>query len=169
MTVGNYNVINPSEGYPLPYGHRISARVISPRGRNYHHTDKVESGNFAFTAPETGDYMTCFWASNNNPPKNVSIEFEWKTGIDVSEWYNVARKGQIDLLDIEVKRLYDTVKSIHDEMYYLREREEEMQLLNISTKSKMTIFSFFSIILVMFVAAIQIWHLKRYFERKKIL
>lgn len=48
-------------------------------------------------------------------------------------------------------------------------REEEMQLLNISTKSKMTIFSFFSIILVMFVAAIQIWHLKRYFERKKIL
>lgn len=72
-------------------------QVISPRGRNYHHTDKVESGNFAFTAPETGDYMTCFWASNNNPPKNVSIEFEWKTGIDVSEWYNVARKGQIDV------------------------------------------------------------------------
>ncbi|XP_021865431.1 transmembrane emp24 domain-containing protein p24delta7-like [Spinacia oleracea] len=169
MTVGKYNVITPIDGHPIPDTHRITARVTSPRGNHYHYKEVVESGNFAFTAADTGDYMICFWAPRHNLPTKISIDFEWKTGIDARDWFNVARKGQIDLLDVELKRLYDGVKSIRDEMFHLREREEEMQLLNKSTKSKMATFSFISIILVMSVAALQIWHLKTYFERKKLL
>ncbi|XP_021741029.1 transmembrane emp24 domain-containing protein p24delta7-like [Chenopodium quinoa] len=169
MTVGKYKVISPIDGHPVPDNHRITARVTSPRGNHYHYKDVVESGIFAFTAAETGDYMTCFWAPYNNPPSKILIDFEWKTGIDARDWYNVARKGQIDLVDVELRKLYDSVKSIHEEMFYLREREEEMQLLNKSTKSKMATFSLVSIILVLSVAALQLWHLKSYFERKKLL
>ncbi|KMT15055.1 hypothetical protein BVRB_3g061770 isoform B [Beta vulgaris subsp. vulgaris] len=181
MSVGKYNVISPIEGHHVPDIHRITARVTSPRGNHYHYKDVVDSGSFAFTAAESGDFMTCFWASYHNPPTKITIEFEWRTGVDSRDWYNVARRGQIDinnkplsflsvrLLDIEIRRLLETVKSIHEEMFYLREREEEMQLLNKSTKSKMAVFSFISIMLVMFVAGIQLWHLKAYFERKKLL
>ncbi|KAL2936254.1 Transmembrane emp24 domain-containing protein p24delta9 [Bienertia sinuspersici] len=161
MTIGKYNVITPIDGHPVPRTHRITARVTSPRGNNYHHKEVVELGHFAFTAAETGNYMTCFWAPYHNPPSKIPIEFEWKTGVEARDWFNV--------LNTEMRRLYDSVKSIHDEMFYLREREEEMELLNRSTKSNMIVLSFFSIIIVMSVAALQVWHLKVYFEAKKLL
>lgn len=72
-------------------------------------------------------------------------------------------------MEVELKKLYDTVKSIHDEMFYLREREEQMQRLNRDTTSKMASFGFFSLVFCLSVAAVQLWHLKTYFERKKLL
>ncbi|GAB2302328.1 hypothetical protein Dimus_036342 [Dionaea muscipula] len=171
MTVGRYSVINPitDQDQPLPQSHHITARVTSPRGNSYHYGDTVDSGSFAFTAPETGDYMVCFWAPSHDPPLIVTIEFEWNAGIDARNWSNVARKGHIDLMEIELKRLYETVRYIHEEMFYLREREEEMQQLNRATNSKMATFSFLSIMVCLGVVALQMWHLKAFFERKKLL
>ncbi|XP_047966067.1 transmembrane emp24 domain-containing protein p24delta8-like, partial [Salvia hispanica] len=73
------------------------------------------------------------------------------------------------LMEIELKKMLDTVQTIHDEMYYLREREEEMQLLNKSTNSKMFWFSFLSILVCLSVTGIQLWHLKSFFEKKKLI
>ncbi|KAJ8420241.1 hypothetical protein Cgig2_006260 [Carnegiea gigantea] len=169
MSVGKYTALGPVEGQPAPPSHRITARVTSPKGNNYHFGEVVEAGTFAFTAAETGDYMACFRAPHHKPPQRISVEFEWRTGIDAKDWYKVARKGQIELLDVELKRLHETVKSIHDEIFFLREREIEMQELNRATNSNMAIFSFLSLFLCLSVAGLQLWHLKGYFERKKLL
>lgn len=48
-------------------------------------------------------------------------------------------------------------------------REEEMQLLNRSTNTKMATFSILSLGVCLSVAALQLWHLKTFFERKKLL
>ena len=48
-------------------------------------------------------------------------------------------------------------------------REEEMQQLNRSTNSKMATLSFLSIVVCLSVAGLQFWHLKTFFERKKLL
>ncbi|KAJ7974378.1 Transmembrane emp24 domain-containing protein [Quillaja saponaria] len=148
MTVGKYSVVNPNEGYPVPDDYKLTVRVSSPYGNNYHYGDHVDSGNFAFTAAEAGDYTACFWAAEHKPPTT---------------------KGQVEVMEFELKKLYDTVASIHDEMFYLREREEEMQELNRATNSKMTIFSFLSLLVCLSVAGLQLWHLKTFFERKKLL
>ncbi|KAK9272281.1 hypothetical protein L1049_002652 [Liquidambar formosana] len=169
MTVGKYSVVNPNEGYPLPDSHRITVRLSSPHGNTYHNGDHVESGNFAFTAAEAGDYTACFWASDHKPASTLTIDFEWKTGVAAKDWSKVAKKGQIDSMEIELKKLYETVQSIHDEMFYLREREEEMQQLNRATNSKMATFSFLSLVVCLSVAGLQLWHLKTFFERKKLL
>ncbi|KAJ7974372.1 Transmembrane emp24 domain-containing protein [Quillaja saponaria] len=169
MTVGKYSVVNPNEGYPVPDDYKLTVRVSSPYGNNYHYGDHVDSGNFAFTAAEAGDYTACFWAAEHKPPTTVTVEFEWKTGVAAKDWSNVAKKGQVEVMEFELKKLYDTVASIHDEMFYLREREEEMQELNRATNSKMTIFSFLSLLVCLSVAGLQLWHLKTFFERKKLL
>ncbi|PON96355.1 TMP21-related [Trema orientale] len=170
MTLGKYSVVNPSDGgSPFPDTHKLTVRVSSPYGNNYHYGDHVESGNFAFTAAETGDYTTCFWAPENKPPTTVTVEFEWRTGVAATDWSNVAKKGQIEVLELELKKLYATVTSIHDEMFHLREREEEMQHLNRTTNSKMATFSFLSLLVCLSVAGLQLWHLKTFFERKKLL
>lgn len=169
MTVGKYSVVNPLEGYPIPDTHRITVKVTSPYGNNYHTGEHVESGTFAFTAAEGGDYMACFWASDHKRIIHLSVEFDWKTGVAAKDWSNIAKKGQIDVMEIELKKLHDTVSYIHEEMFYLREREDEMQKLNMATNSKMATFSLLSLFICLSVAGLQLWHLKSFFERKKLL
>ncbi|KAF5735555.1 transmembrane emp24 domain-containing protein p24delta9 [Tripterygium wilfordii] len=169
MTVGKYSIVNPSEGNPLPETHRLTTRVTSPYGNNHHHGNLVETGNFAFTAAEAGDYTACFWAPDHKPPATVTIDFDWRYGLHAKDWSNVAKKGQIEGMELELKKLYDTVLSIHDEMFYLREREVEMQELNRSTNTKMAGLSFLSLMICLSVAGLQLWHLKTFFQRKKLL
>ncbi|RWR78370.1 transmembrane emp24 domain-containing protein p24delta9 [Cinnamomum micranthum f. kanehirae] len=170
MSVGKYSVVDPNEGnHPLPDTHKLTVRVTSPYGSGVHYADHVDSGNFAFTSTEAGDYMSCFWAPEHNPSTTITVEFEWKTGVAAKDWSNVAKKGQIDAMELELKKLEDTVKSIHDEMFYLREREEEMQELNRTTNSRMAWLSFLSLFICLSVAGLQLWHLKTFFERKKLL
>lgn len=169
MAVGKYSVVNPSENQPLPDSHKITVRVSSPYGSSIHYADHVDSGDFAFTSSEAGDYLACFWTLDHKPPATIAIEFDWRTGVAAKDWTYVAKKGQIDVMELELKKLEDTVKSIHDEMFYLREREEEMQEMNIATNSKMAWLSFLSLVVCLSVAGLQLWHLKTYFERKKLL
>jgi hypothetical protein len=169
MTVGKYTIVNPNDGYPLPDSHRVTVRVTSFHGNNYHYGDRVQSGQFAFSAAEAGDYMTCFWAVDNKPEVTLTIDLEWKTGVAAKDWSNVAKKGQVDVMEIEIKKLQDTVSAIHDEMFFLREREEEMQELNRSTDNRMFWLSLLSLFVCLSVAGLQLWHLKSFFEKKKLI
>jgi hypothetical protein len=74
-------------------------QVTSPYGNNYHHGDQVDSGNFAFTAAEAGDYTTCFTAPDHKPETTVAIEFEWKTGVAAMDWSKIAKKEQVEVSD----------------------------------------------------------------------
>ncbi|KAF4376725.1 hypothetical protein F8388_025596 [Cannabis sativa] len=98
---------------------KVSNKVSSPKGNNYlyHYMDNVKWGDFAFTAPEKGDYTTWFWAPEKNPPATLTIEFEW------TDWSksNVAKKGQVDILEVELKKMYEAVTHIYDEMFTLRD------------------------------------------------
>jgi hypothetical protein len=48
-------------------------------------------------------------------------------------------------------------------------REEEMQDLNRRTNSRMAWLGFLSLGVCLSVAGLQLWHLKTFFERKKLL
>ncbi|KAL6648071.1 hypothetical protein ACP70R_012295 [Stipagrostis hirtigluma subsp. patula] len=144
MAVGKYHVVAPDDGsllsspssqQPLPESHRISLRVTSPYGNSLHYSENVQSGNFAFTASEAGDYLACFWAPDHRPPVTIGFEFDWRSGVSARDWGAVAKKGQVDMMELELRKLEDTIQSIHEEMFYLRERrnaavEQEDKLKN---------------------------------------
>ncbi|KAL2329933.1 hypothetical protein Fmac_017514 [Flemingia macrophylla] len=170
ITVGKYHVVNPNPGFPISDSHTVTVRVRSPYGNGHHYADKVHSGDFAFTAAEAGDYTTCFSVpSDLDPGVTVTVDLVWRSGIAAREWSNVAKRSKIEVMEFELKKLYDTVSYIHDEMFYLREREVEMQDLNDETNTKMFTFSFLSILVCLSVAGLQLWHLKTFFEKKKLL
>nr|URM60700.1 HD-ZIP family protein [Gymnema sylvestre] len=169
MTVGKYHIVNPSEGIPLPDSHKVTVRVTSSYGNNYHYADHVNTGQFAFQATEAGDYMACFFAADHKPSVTMTIDFDWKSGVAAKDWSSVAKKGSVELMELELRKMYDTVQSIHDEMFYLRQREEEMQELNQSTNSKMAWLSFLSLFVCSLVAGLQLLHLKTFFEKKKLI
>ncbi|KAM7464487.1 hypothetical protein LguiA_032608 [Lonicera macranthoides] len=169
MTVGKYSVVNPNDAHPMPESHKLTVRVTSAYGNTYHQSERVESGQFGFQAAEAGDYLACFWAVDHNPLVTITVEFDWKSGVAAKDWSNVAKKGSVDVMEIELKKLQETITNIHEEMLYLREREEEMQNLNIATNSRMAWLSFLSLGVCLSVAGLQLWHLKSFFEKKKII
>ncbi|KAK7295401.1 hypothetical protein RJT34_18308 [Clitoria ternatea] len=170
ITVGAYFVVNPNPGKPIPDSHKITVRVRSPYGNNHHFGDHVSSGKFAFTAAETGDYTACFSVSvNHSHTLTAVIDFVWRSGVAAKDWSKVAKKGHVETMELELKKLNDFVTSINNEMFYLCEREVEMHELNRATNTKMFTFSFLSILLCLSVAGLQLWHLKTFFERKKLL
>lgn len=111
MAVGKYHVVVPEGGGStsssssssssaqplLPESHRVSLRVTSPYGNSLHYSENVQSGNFAFTASEAGDYLACFWAPDHRPTATVGFEFDWRSGVSSRDWTNVAKKGQVDV------------------------------------------------------------------------
>uniref|UniRef100_A0A5B7AR10 GOLD domain-containing protein n=1 Tax=Davidia involucrata TaxID=16924 RepID=A0A5B7AR10_DAVIN len=169
MTVGKYSIVNPNEGHSMPDSHKLTVRVTSMYGNSYHYADLVESGQFAFHTVEAGDYMACFWAADHKPQATINVDFDWRTGVAAKDWSNVAKKGSVEVMELELKKMYETVTSIHEEMFYLREREEEMQELNATTNSRMAWLSFLSLFVCLSVAGLQLWHLKTFFEKKKII
>ena len=76
--------------------------MTSSYGNNYHHSERVESGQFAFTAAEAGDYMACFWAADHEPTATLIVEFDWKTGVAAKDWSKVAKKGSVDVSQLAV-------------------------------------------------------------------
>lgn len=76
-------------------------KVSSPHSNTNHYAEHVESGNFAFTAPEGGDYTACFWIpSSRMAPSTVTIEFEWRSGVTAKDWSKVAKKGQLEVSSV---------------------------------------------------------------------
>ncbi|KAF8116993.1 hypothetical protein N665_0012s0010 [Sinapis alba] len=172
ISVGKYFIVNPNEDHPLPDSHKIIAKMTSPKWNTLHEADKVEAGEFSFTASETGSYFTCISAVDHKPETTLTIDFVWMSGVHSpasKDWSKVPKRSQVKMMELSVKRLFDTVESIHDEMYYLRDREAEMQELNRSTNSKMAWFSFLSLGVCLSVAGLQFWHLKSFFEKKKLI
>ncbi|KAJ4761990.1 Transmembrane emp24 domain-containing protein 10 [Rhynchospora pubera] len=172
MSVGKYSVVGLTSE-----DEHITVRVTSPYVNragyvgHLHYAEEVESGNFAFTAMQQGDFLACFWLSKpyHNPPIRVTIDFEWKSGISSRDWKFVAKERNIIAMEKELMNMGDMVKSIHEEMAYLREREQEMQDLNRKINTRMARLSFLSLTIIASVVMLQLWYLKTFFEKTKIL
>ncbi|KAH7307290.1 hypothetical protein KP509_22G052800 [Ceratopteris richardii] len=147
----------------------ISVRVSSPTGKPLHHQEQVSEGEFSFTAQEEGTYVACFWIPHGSKDRKASVELEWRTGVAAKDWSAIARREKIDGMELELRKLEDSVQSIHDEMLYLRRREEEMRAINETTNSRLAWFSLASLLICLSVAGLQIWHLKTFFEKKKLI
>ncbi|KVH96167.1 transmembrane emp24 domain-containing protein p24delta9-like [Cynara cardunculus var. scolymus] len=169
MTVGHYSIVNPNQGHPLPPHHKINVSVYTPKGDRLHYAEVVESGQFAFGAEEDGNHLACISAIDHQPEDKIFVEFDWRSGVATKQWSNVAKKGSVDAMELELKKLADTIASIQEEMFALRLRNLEMMMINRNTNSRMGYLSLVSLFLCLSVAALQLWHLKSFFQKKKII
>ncbi|CAI0375507.1 unnamed protein product [Linum tenue] len=148
----------------------ISVKVSSPYGNNLHHKENATHGQFAFTTQEAGNYLACFWADAHNPSKaDVSVNLDWKTGIAAKDWETVARKEKIEGVELELKKLEGAVEAIHENLLYLKSRESEMRIVSEKTNSRVAWFSIMSLGVCISVSVLQLWHLKRFFQKKKLI
>lgn len=63
-----------------------------------HEADNVESGQFSFTATETGSYLACISVVDHKPETTLTLDFDWRTGVHSvhsKDWSKVAKKSQV--------------------------------------------------------------------------
>ncbi|CAI5479579.1 unnamed protein product [Closterium sp. Yama58-4] len=172
LVVGTYSIVkHDSHGNRLDETGRVTAKVTSPYGHQLHWQDSVEEGHFGFTTKETGQYMACFWLPVDHPQEihSVMVELEWKIGVAAKDWGKIAKKDKLDGIALELRKLDEAVRSIRGEMAYFRKREADMRDLNEVTNSRVAWLSIVSLLVCVSLAALQLWHLKAFFERKKLL
>ncbi|PON59846.1 TMP21-related [Parasponia andersonii] len=148
----------------------ISARVTSPYGNNLHHLENVTQGQFAFTTTESGNYLACFWMDGkSNEGSTFSVSLDWRTGIAAKDWESVARKEKIEGVELELRKLEGIVDAIRENLVYLKNREAEMREVSETTNARVAWFSIMSLGVCISVSGLQLWHLKRFFRKKKLI
>ncbi|CAN6856972.1 unnamed protein product [Brassica oleracea] len=173
ISVGKYFIVNPNEDHPLSASHKvITHRIQKP----------VKLKTLKLSKNIQIPKKTNFTQILSKEPKISTIVSEYQRyilkiflkleTITKTRTQNLKKKISIYIyiymMDLSVKKLFNTVESIHDEMYYL-DREAEMQDLNRSTNSKMAWFSFLSLGVCLSVVGLQFWHLKSFFGKKKLI
>ncbi|GFQ04689.1 transmembrane emp24 domain-containing protein p24delta3 [Phtheirospermum japonicum] len=167
VVLADYVVISDDHVHPTP---TISAKVTSPYGNPIHHQENVTHGQFAFTTSEGGNYLACFWVDGqNHGGGDVNLNIDWKTGIAAKDWDSVARKEKIEGVELELRKLEGAVEAIHENLLYLRSREAEMRVVSETTNARVAWFSIMSLGVCIMVSIAQIWHLKLYFQKKKLI
>lgn len=147
----------------------IDIKVEEPSGRVLYEKRGISSGQFAFTTKEDGDFKACFTAKDVHTAQQTKIRLDWKTGVAATDWDAVAKKDNLNEMSTELRRLEAMVKEIHEEMLFLRTREEEMRDLNEATNARVAWFSIGSLFICMGLAAWQLYYLKQFFHKKKLL
>ncbi|BBM97274.1 p24 family protein delta-1 [Marchantia polymorpha subsp. ruderalis] len=164
LVLGDYSVVSAGDA-----SHRITVKVTSPYGQQLYFQENVQVGQFGFTTKEGGNFMACFWMQNAPQTLTISLDLDWKTGVAAKDWEDIAKKDKLDGMEVELRKLEEAVESIHAEMLYLRDREKEMRNINEVTNARVAWFSIMSLFICLSVAGWQLWHLKSFFERKKLL
>ncbi|KAI3460587.1 hypothetical protein Pfo_017250 [Paulownia fortunei] len=148
----------------------ISVKVSSPYGNDLYHKEKVTHGQFAFTTTEAGNYLACFWVDGDHQDgKTVTVGIEWKTGIATKDWDSVAKKEKIEGLDLELRKLEGAVQAIHENLNFLMNREMEMREVSETTNARVAWYSIMSLGVCIVVSILQLWYLRRYFQKKKLI
>ncbi|KAJ6942073.1 transmembrane emp24 domain-containing protein p24delta3-like [Populus alba x Populus x berolinensis] len=164
VVLSDYVVVSDNHSH-IP---TISVKVTSPYGNTLHQTENVTHGQFAFTTHEAGNYLACFWV-DGHVQGDVSVNIDWKTGIAAKDWDSVARKEKIEGVELELRKLEGAVEAIHENLLYLKTREAEMRSVSETTNSRVALFSLMSLGVCVAVSALQVWHLKHYFQKKKLI
>ncbi|MBA0625876.1 hypothetical protein Godav_003625 [Gossypium davidsonii] len=147
-----------------------SLQVTSPFGNNLHHNENATHGQFAFTTSESGNYLACFWKDGSHQKDSeLTLGVDWKTGIAAKDWESVAKKEKIEGVELVLRRLQGIVETIRGNLIYLRDREADMREVSEATNARVAWFSIMSLGVCIAVSVLQIWYLKRYFVKKKLI
>ncbi|GAA0156893.1 hypothetical protein Leryth_007222 [Lithospermum erythrorhizon] len=166
VVLGDYVVISDHPPSKTP---TITIKVTSPFGKTIHNQGNVSHGQFAFTTTEAGNYLACFSSDGDHGTGDLSVNIDWKTGIAAKDWDSVARKQNIEGLELELTKLEGAVEAIHDNLLYLKNRELEMRAVSEVTNSRVAWFSIMSLGVCIATSVMQILYLKQYFQKKKLI
>ncbi|CDY36275.1 BnaA01g31430D [Brassica napus] len=150
VVVGDFLCIDQNNEVGL--GPTVNIRVTSAYGKEVYKRTNVTQGRFAFTTSESGTYLACLSMHKDQTHYAVDnstaiVSLDWKMGIGTKDWDAIAKKEKIEASF----------------------KEASMREINEKTNKRVVQLSFMSVGLSVVVSLFQVWHLKGFFLKKKLI
>ncbi|KAG2450333.1 hypothetical protein HYH02_004838 [Chlamydomonas schloesseri] len=166
IVVGEYKAFNKENA---DQGITVSVKVEDPHGITLHESSGNVNGQFAFTSKQAGEYKACFSVSDIQIAYQTKLKVDWRTGVAATDWNAIAKKEHLDALTVELRKLEDNIREVYSEMLMLQQREQEMRNISEEINTRVAWFSIASLGVCVASAVVQLWYLRRFFKRKKLL
>jgi len=150
---------------------KLSIKVFDPNDKVVKQFEDVAEGDYGFTAEVGGDYKACFFAAQIAAEDRVKhrVSLEWKSGVAATTWGKIAKEEDVDVFTKSLRRVEADLTEVHETMLELRKLEADMRDKNEATNSRVVWMGMISLSVCVALAFWQIFYLKAFFKRKKVL
>lgn len=177
LVVALYKSLHHSE---LHSSQKISVTIYDPFGAKIYseYLDK-EEGRIVFVSEFEGNHKMCFFINkltesygnieNINNKKRFGIEIHIDIDHEAHDYESLARREHLSEMEAEINRLMDYVKSIKKEQTYQKKKEEEFRSTSEQINTNIIYWSIFQMTILCILTIIQVFHLKKFFQKKKLV
>eukprot|EP01060_Flectonema_neradi_P023341 TRINITY_DN31582_c0_g1_i1.p1 TRINITY_DN31582_c0_g1~~TRINITY_DN31582_c0_g1_i1.p1 ORF type:complete len:205 (+),score=38.48 TRINITY_DN31582_c0_g1_i1:41-655(+) len=156
------------------YSQFIDIKITNPDGNVIFEEKAKDESEFFIHTTHSGDHTVCFYnrlASGVpfSPGMSRDITFKLNEGASAHNYDTVARVDHLKPIEVNLRMMEDTVRSIHAEYQYFKEREHVMRETSESTNSRAMWITLTSMISFFLFGMWQVSHLKKYFREKKLI
>ncbi|SPQ93771.1 GOLD domain-containing protein [Plasmodiophora brassicae] len=129
-------------------------------------------GRFVFTSHDGGEHKICLSVSSSNW-FGMSRKFKFELHLDVGEsavdYNEMAKVEHLTAIEVEIRKLTDMVRGIRSEQSYQRARERAFRDTSESTNSRVMWWSIAQTVFVVVTGVWQVFYLKSFFKKKKLV
>lgn len=125
--------------------------------------DRIKTG---FTSTKPGVHMFCI---KNISKQQITVEVQLLWGPAARDYSQLAKAEHLDEVMLQLLQLQDKLKLYHNNILFMREREEQMRQQNEQTASRLILYSCINIVCLVASSLISGFLFKRFFRSKKII
>lgn len=165
LVVGEYTV---SETDAI----KVNLEITDSRGHPVYRKEDAAKGKFAFTSDDYDVFELCFKTTlvpQHRADSTVEIDLAVKVGVEARSYEELAKVEKLKPIEANLKRLEDLAAAVVKSFAIMKEREREHRDTNEVTAERMLTFSLVSIGCLVVFGIWQVWYLRRYFQKKKLL
>lgn len=128
-------------------------------------------GRVAFISLHSGEYQLCI-SSNSSAwfgGVELRVHLSISEGENAVDFERIRKNEKLSDLELRVRSLIEHTSSIAKEQRYGREREDRFRDLSASTNQRVLWWAMLQTSILLLVGFLQIRHLRRFFEAKKLV
>mmetsp|Transcript_7409 Transcript_7409/g.11778 ORF Transcript_7409/g.11778 Transcript_7409/m.11778 type:complete len:218 (+) Transcript_7409:179-832(+) len=170
LVVGSYKSPDQSLTVSEEEGVRVIGR--DPQKLMFFNHISRATGRFAFTSKMAGEHEFCMLVDQTawmGDRMHVRFQLTFQIGANALDYEAMKKDQHMSDIDVRVARLINKVQDVKREQQYQKELHEEFDRITFRAKRNMLLLGLAQLLVLGGAAAMQMIHLRRFFEHKKLL
>ncbi|KAK9456647.1 emp24/gp25L/p24 family/GOLD-domain-containing protein [Dipodascopsis uninucleata] len=154
-------------------GQVLGMSVIDSLGNEYARPkDIVGDIKVAFTPHNDAAFDVCFenvLTTGQHYGLNREVDLDIDIGADARDWNAVAQSEKLKPMEVELRRIEESIDEIVNRMDYLKAREYKLRDTNESTNDRVKFFAIGTLVSLLGLSIWQVAYLRQYFRSKHLI
>lgn len=169
LIVGEFKVVFPAPSAPSGAAGPLlmHVQVTDPVNKTpvfqQSSRDRIKTG---FTSTKPGVHMFCV---KNISKQQITVDVQLLWGPAARDYSQLAKAEHLDEVMLQLLQLQDKLKLYHNNILFMREKEEHMRQENEATASRLIMYCGVNIFFLVASSVISGFFFKRFFRSKKII